>query len=210
MQNKSRPALIEYMYALFMEQSKGEAPTNEKRIEQLCKEVAAVNAMRALAANNTALVLKDIPSKAYCKNFLETFPNTHDWVNKFRGVVRSDLLSHLAAQTEPLPLLSASLDVVCFDIANEAYSTAFDTLSHLANPVSLLTVETFKTPEGSKVLSLLFELSGTEKHLRGAPSKAVELYQYGMDCLVGDNNPNLSIKLAAANLELGRKEQVYI
>eukprot|EP01038_Epipyxis_sp_PR26KG_P007167 gene7167-9770_t len=204
-QGKSRQAVVEYIYALFMERHKNEPTSNEKRIEQICKEIAAENAIEAL--NLSRNVLKSLPSKAFCKNFLENFPSTHEWSSKYKGTKRADLMTEIAAQTESLPLLTSTIELICFDISKGDYALAFDTLSRLSDPNTISTHESFKTLPGYSILSLHYELCGTEKQLRSCTKQAIEFYKYAIDCNLGINSISLLLKISSAYLEQGEKDE---
>lgn len=170
-------------------------------------------------SSSTALKDRPLPSKAYTKNVLETFPNTFTWRRLIDQTTRANLVAKLqdakdkfnlmapdAEQTQrndaALEVLKATLDVVQLDLSQDNVAAGFGVLRAAEDAARSLYVEE-KEPEDQVVrqhLSQFFELLGTEAQFKSLPAFALRCYRHSY--ALSELNFSVQLKLAALYLEL--------
>lgn len=86
-QGKLKESLNDFVLSMILEQARGEYPSNAAKIEELCKIVSKERAEKLVGLMRTSKG-RDLPSRMYCKNLLESFASIHAWRAKFSGVDR--------------------------------------------------------------------------------------------------------------------------
>lgn len=77
-QGKLKESMQDYVYAMILEQSNGEHPSNISKIDELAKVVARSKAGKIVEEMRKS-VGRALPPKAYCRNFFESLPAIHRW-----------------------------------------------------------------------------------------------------------------------------------
>lgn len=208
-QGKLVKSLQEYVFATLLERLKGEIASNEHKIGTIG---------RLLALERSVKVLEDIrhpkeyvlPSKAYCRNFFEGFPNHYTWKANYDGRSRFDLSKKFEEAQKSLSegtdfamsaTLELGLDLVRYDIVQESYAKAFETLESLQNcKTSVSGLHSRNT------LSLYHELVGAHAHLCRDVFTAQKEYVYAIELM--PKNLSAHLKLANALLDLGETVEV--
>jgi hypothetical protein len=89
-QGKLREALLDYVMAMIIEQSKGfyeqseKTPSNGPIIDTIAKQLAVGEAdklMKKIRKDKS----RDMPGKAYTKHFMESFPSLYRWKTRFHN-----------------------------------------------------------------------------------------------------------------------------
>ena len=75
---------------MMIEQSRQEPPTNGEVIDRLCKEAANKETIKIIKKNRISSS-RDLPSKSFYKNTLESYPSYHHWKTTFLNFDRSSL-----------------------------------------------------------------------------------------------------------------------
>lgn len=132
-----------------------------RKIEDLIRRLSLLETKDILDQARNSNEKKPLPSLSYCRNFLEAFPNIHDWTLQYRGSNRSEILSKVEnAGDDKVLKLESELELVYYDLCNASYSIAFDKVNSLA--VDDLDPS---LPNVSSLLSTVAELRGTESFL---------------------------------------------
>ena len=96
-------ALDEYVLVMFIEQAKGQPPTTTDKADEVCKKLAA-NETAALLAHfrnppaGMPIIKASLPTKSYCRNFLESLPYIYKWRSTMKNADRDELLSQWKAK----------------------------------------------------------------------------------------------------------------
>lgn len=175
-------------------------------------------------SNTTSLKDKPLPSKAYTKNVLETFPNTYTWRRLLDQTTRASLVAGLqdakdhfnqllqlqqstsVATTDvseaAYNVLKAALSVAQVDLAQDSASAAFNVLHSVEDAArSLYAADGQVTSNSHKQhLSQFYELLGTEAQFKSLSSFALRCYRHAHS-LCGQNF-SVQLKLAALYSEL--------
>ena len=91
---------------------------------------------------------KSLPSRTFCRTFFESYPSVHLW----KSIYTDDEV--LQTQNKSL---SDALNVVCYYLSKEKYTTAFEALH---KSVGLVSDESDESKELLEALSLQNELLG--------------------------------------------------
>eukprot|EP01032_Pedospumella_encystans_P023045 gene23045-26099_t len=201
-QDKHRQALDEYVFAALQEQRMGTPPSHQLKIDSLAKVIAAKSSpglFKSLRASSTE---RPLPSRSHCKNFLESYPSVHLWVDHYKTVERDTLVTALEAALEAYnadapedtvaldtQLRAAQLSLIAFDLVNTRFETAFKLLhtmkaatadpslpTHLHEHLAVAYVLPYNTTNTLQLLSLQYELIGFEKQLRCDLAGAVDAF----------------------------------
>ena len=186
-QGKLKEALDEYTLTMIIERDlRGEMPTNGEKVDSLAKKVAIIDAAPRVKAMRTSHG-RSLPSQAYCRNFLETFPSTHIWSSKYKGKQAVESKSSDANE---------SLQRVCYDLVNNNYSSAFAEVNKLR-----ITLTGADGEGNNDILSTVLELCGTEKYLKCNLDEAINDFKQALQS--NEHNFEAHLKLASIYLELG-------
>jgi hypothetical protein len=185
---------------------------SDAKMNELCRNITLqqlpelIHQMR----NSSERVL---PSRAFCRNFLEGFPNTHVWKASYlsdksisrEGLVESyntakKFYAENASNELYTTLLDAGLTLVKYDFAYDTYSVAFNKLRDIPAPPS----DVSSLP--AELVSSYYEFLGTERHLKCQVDAANTYYTQATTL----HATNLSAQLKYANLlsELGESSKV--
>lgn len=250
-QNELNKAVEEYVICNWIEQARQERPSNEARANALFKKIAIqqaaeqLNALRSevfadtaenesserpLHSNTTNIKDKLLPSKAYTKNVLETFPNTYTWRRLVDQTTRASLLAKLQDAKDSFNLvandgtmdillkkekafhvLQSGLEVVQLDLAQDNVSQGFGMLRSVEDAARFLYTET-EISDGKKTvcnpddilhrqhLSQFYELLGTEAQFKSLSGFALRCYRHSY--ALTNQNFTVQLKLAALYSEL--------
>jgi tetratricopeptide (TPR) repeat protein len=172
-QGKLQEALVEYTVHVSTEQEfqlGSGHPTEGAKAQELGKRVAMSNVVVALEKMRSGQHEQNLPNKTYCSLFMEMFPSTHQWKDKFQGISIETLIQKFndAPQENNLEEL---IDVVICAISMESYEVAFKFLSKPAN------IALSEEPSAMNLLSLRARLQGMFKHLRRNLNGAYACYK---------------------------------
>lgn len=179
-QENFKAALNDYVMSMLIERAKNMNPSNGEKIHELCRVVAFAEAKEHLIKIRNCPG-RSLPTKAYCRNFLETFPSTHRWISlyKDKGVkCRKEL--EVLTQQEGLgaeKALEHTLNLAYFDLSNGNFISGFNLVSEAGKACPPDTVST--SLHFSELLSKQAEMHGTELHLRCNLNSAIEAYKVG-------------------------------
>jgi len=237
-QGENNKAVEEYVICNWIEQARQERPTNEARANVLFKKIAieqaasklkalraevfadsAENESSALPAHSSSTGLKDklLPSKAYTKNVLETFPNTYTWRRLVDQTTRANLVAKLQDAKEKYNLLAdeaaekrdaafqvlkAGLEVVQLDLAQDNVAQGFGVLRSVEDAARSLYITNTEPAEPlyRQHLSQFFELLGTEAQFKSLSGFALRCYRHAQ--AICRQNFTVQLKLAALYSEL--------
>lgn len=212
--NEDQKALDDYVYAMFLERIKGNQSSHDKKIETLCQSLGMKRAASVLT-DIRAATSKALPGITYCRNFLDNFPSLHHWRTKFGypdGAENKRKRAELAATVETASSSSASdkltaiLDLVCMDLAHEEHASAFAVLSKVADMES----ESADGNGTASLYALMYELRGTEHHLKCNLDMAIAVYKKALE--INPSSIDTKLKLASVYLDLGERaeaEKIY-
>ena len=185
-QGKTMAALHDYVYATIIERSRGSEANYDKKITELSKRLAIDRTPKTLKELRSSQKKRALPSKAYCRNFMEAYPNSYAWKQNFYGIAREELVATYQARKDEFSanntdkltsnaLLKACLDLVKYDLSHDIYKTAFETLHDLP----------FDAMSGNllhkSLLSQFHELLGTEHHLMFKKEEACSEYELAIN-----------------------------
>ena len=199
-----KSAIIDYLISLLILQSQ----QNHEAIDELTRKIEGL--IKCLSLIETKGILdqvrnssenKALPSKSYCRNFLEAFPSIHEWSLKYKGFDRNELLSKIENVGENIVLkLESELELVYYDLCHASYSRAFEKVNALVIDDLDATL-----PNESNLISIVAELKGTETFLRRDLKDAISFFK---DALKYNSiNVEASLKLASLHVELGELDE---
>jgi hypothetical protein len=90
-QGKIRESLIDLAIVMLVERARGIMPTTVEKIEDLVKALTRKESP-AIVEKIRSDPNKDLPSRSYCLNFLETFPNIHQWKKLYANTDRCNTI----------------------------------------------------------------------------------------------------------------------
>jgi tetratricopeptide (TPR) repeat protein len=207
--NQEQKALDDYVYAMFLERIKGDQSSHDKKIETLCQSLGMKRATKVLTDIRTTTT-KALPGITYCRNFLENFPSLHHWKSKYGSSDDTDCRrkrAELAAAVEAASSSSSSsadkltaiLDLVCMDLACEEHASAFGVLSKVAD------MAWSPADDSTAPYALMYELRGTEHHLKCNLDLAIAAYQKALE--IDPISVDTKLKLASVFLDLGERDK---
>lgn len=232
-QNKPRQALEDYVLAVIIQQQKLERPSHQEKVDAIVKSLAIDTAPSLLQKVRTNTAKRSLPTRAYCRNYLESYPSYHAW-KEFHSTAttstgREDLLAvfNNIPVEEPDQIRAANLNIICADITNNAFTTAFKRLSEMSKPelsendaienippigvyvdgIKLSPLAPYCTPGsdtdlvGNHMASLQMELIGSEHHLKCQLNDAISAFRAALHFM--PLNIDARLKLASSLLEDG-------
>ena len=212
------------MFASLVEQRNGTQPSHQLKVETLGKQLALKETPALFKRLRSNTAARPLPSKSHCKNFLESYPSVHLWIDHYEGVKRGDLEAALAAAqanedgdidavTKDSLLRQRQLDLICFDLVNTEFESAFALLqtmtaavadaslsSNFNNDVPITYLTPYDNTNTLQLLSLQYELIGFERQLRCDLSGSVAAFTTAL--LFYPNNVDARLKLANVYLEV--------
>lgn len=212
-QGKVQQALNDYVFATIVERARGSEANYDKKITELSKFLAIERTPKTLKDLRSVQKKRSLPSKAYCRNFMEAYPNSYAWKDTYYGVAREELASNYAKSRAEIPdssssssdkqainaVLEAGLELVKYDLAHEAYKKAFETLRDI--PFASLDATSLLP----SLASLYHELRGTELHLMFQMQDALKEYEQATT--LNPANITAQLKYNSVLLENGEREQ---
>lgn len=92
-QGRTEEALDEFIAIMFVERSKNIPPTTIGKTDEICKRVAAQNTavlLETIRSNKLKVgaELTPLPTKSYCRKFLESLPCIYRWRAETKGTSR--------------------------------------------------------------------------------------------------------------------------
>lgn len=186
---KIKEALDEYTLTMVIERDlKGIAPSNGDKVDFLAKKVAVIDAAPKIKEMRNSPG-RSLPSKAYCRNFVETFSSTHKWISQYKG--KQTIESDASDANEQLQ------KAIC-DLVNGNYISAFEEINQLRTS---LTEAEGGERNNNEIFSTVVELSGTEKYLKCNLDGAINDFNQAVQ--LNEHNFEAQLKLASIYLELG-------
>ncbi len=200
---------------MIIERVKGEQPSNERKIMQLCKTVGAqrtATTLKELRSNTNAMKTRDFPSKSFIRSILESYPNYFGWKVAFGPSSMKESLQAavLDSKVNIAPglhdannrYLENSLNLIHYELVHENYQDAFALLHALEEDVdnnAILGDFTLK-----HLISSYQELRGLEVQLRSFAHSEDALSIYRQAAEANPNNLSVCLKVASVLLDLGR------
>jgi tetratricopeptide (TPR) repeat protein len=92
-QGRLEEALDEFIAIMFVERSKNVPPTTIEKTDEICKKVAAQNTavlLENIRRNKlkAGAELTPLPTKSYCRKYLESLPSIYRWREEMKGTSR--------------------------------------------------------------------------------------------------------------------------
>jgi hypothetical protein len=197
-----------------------------KKLQELRTEVFSESAQsespdRPPHSAETSLKDRLLPSKAYTKNVLETFPNTYTWRRLLDQTTRAALVGKLQDAKDKLSaetgsreaafeVLRAALEVAQLDLAQDNVAGGFgilrsaeDAARSLYSASSEDDIATATPPSDAaqrQHLSQFYELLGTEAQFKSLASFALRCFRHSQQLCA--QNFSVQLKLAALYSEL--------
>ncbi|KAJ1436684.1 hypothetical protein B484DRAFT_358615 [Ochromonadaceae sp. CCMP2298] len=223
-QGKQKLALEEYVLATLLQQRKNEPATHQARIDAIVKAMTLKTSPALFKKTRAEGTHRVLPSKSHCRNFLESYPSMQLWREQYQTVAREDLAAVMVgAEAGSSELLQSTLELVCWDLVHNDFSTAFATLATLPLPADwtdspeepslleaveggqqlqyVLPFTQDAAPSLAELHSLQCELLGFELHLRCQLKGAIAGYAQALRYL--PCNLDARLKLANVYLEQG-------
>jgi len=199
-QGKLTESLEELVLIMTIEAHKQSTPTVAGKIDEINRKISGVQAEKHMAALRSSKG-RDLPTKSYCRTFLDLFPSHYEYQEKLKSTSRISLAKELKSAESPAEKISATLNLTWKDIVDGNIS---DGLIALGN-----TLPTLVSVEGSEGLDLsvrmnlskLYDLFGSSLYLRCNFADAVDALE--MSLKFDDANFEAALKLASISLELG-------
>jgi tetratricopeptide (TPR) repeat protein len=178
---KIKEALNEFTLTMVIERElRGQqTPTNASKVDELVKKVAMADSEARVVAMRKDKS-RQLPSKSYCRNFVETFPSTHKWYAKYRGIKLIDGIENL--------------EKAIYDLSNGNYLSSFELANQLRTSMT-------DNEDNREMLSTVVELCGTEKYLKCNMDEAIIDFKQAIQ--LNEYNYEAELKLASIHLELG-------
>jgi alpha-galactosidase len=223
------------MVTSLIERMKGEHKiTNETAIDNICKKLASQEASKMIVKIRNNKTHRDLPSKAFCRNFFDSFPSTYISRNLYKNKKvtfessdektidnnNADIEEEEAAEVDPLVAekkatvkqLTNKIHSIYSSLVNEAYQKAFDALHTLPTPPEE-NISSNSTDLLDVELNALYakqhELIGTDFYLRCKLDNAANSYRKAIQF-----SPNTTLeaklKLATIHLEIGQISEVIV
>jgi tetratricopeptide (TPR) repeat protein len=203
-----------------IERSQGKESNNDKKISDLSKMVAVEKADKTLTdiRVNASGNQRSLPSKAYCRNSMEAYPNCYEWKHHYYGISRDQLwqsyqetkertetsiASSSASLVDWITFVEKALDVVKYDLSHDAFKKSFDLLNEVSS-LSSSFASSAATSSSSSILSVFHELLGTYYHLLFKIEEATKEYEKSLG--YDSSNINAHLKFSVVLLENGERE----
>lgn len=221
-QGKTREALHDYVLSMMIERAEGNNPSNTEKIQELCRIVAFADAVDVVKKLRNSPGRK-LPTKAYCRNFLENFPSTHHWTALYKDnnkeasdKIKAGLEDAIekvkqnnnnnnngsdGAEGNSEALMEATLNLAFFHLVNGYHDKGFE----LVKEAGAIARSEGANIKNIKLLSQQRELEATELHLRCCLNHAIEVYNEALT--ICPSNFEASLKLAQIYIELGDEQE---
>jgi tetratricopeptide (TPR) repeat protein len=210
-QGKLQDSLDEFIVGMTIEKMNGKYPSNHEKIDEIVRKIALKDTI-AIFAKIRSSKDRQLPTRSYCRNFLETFPSQHRWISKYKDSceLKNELeenINNAKESGDNIDILDYTLRLASYNIANGTYSSGFQLVKECeANVLSLelLSNKDKVTPSSvhhAVLLSLQMELYGTELHLKCNLNDSMLAYQRAL--VYNPLNFEASLKLASIHLEIG-------
>jgi len=210
------------VFAALQEQRTGAPPSHQLKIDTLAKALALKGSPALFKSLRLSSTQRPLPSKSHCKNFLESYPSVHQWIEHFKTVERADLVAAVAAAeaaiasadvdaagdavTRDTALRGAQLTLIAFDLVGSRFEAAFETLHGMkaatADPLlpTLLDVNVavrymipYDNTNTMQLLSLQYELIGFEAQLRCDLAGAIAAFTTSLQFCPGNYDTRLKL-----------------
>ena len=144
---------------------------------------------------------RSLPTKSYCKTFLETYPSIHVYRKKLEGRKQNDLADDSIAENFSQKI-SVFLERIWFSILSGQMAESFATLqSFEVQHEEILNGDIKPISDCVNMVSAFFDLLGTFYHLNCNFHKAIRAYKKAI--AMDKSNFESPIKLANVYTELG-------
>jgi hypothetical protein len=215
---------------MLLERAKGsQTITNETFIENISKKLASQEASKTIITIRSNKTHRELPSKAFCRNYFDNFPSTYISRNLYKNKKVTfgnsnegnfDTNNDESPTTEKKAVvrqLANKLNSINSALVNESYQKAFDILHTVQTPPDDLSSPTTNNNniddddldlELDALYAKQHELIGTDLYLRCKLDNAANSFKKAIQ-LSPATSFETKLKLASIYLEIGQIAEVF-
>jgi tetratricopeptide (TPR) repeat protein len=204
-QGKLTESLNELVVIMTIEtQFNGGQPTVAQKIDELNRMISGIQADEHMSALRSGKG-RDLPTKSYCRTFLDLFPSHYQLKEKLKKVDKALLQTKVNDADSVEDKIAAIADLTWKDIIDGNISDGFKSLESYLPTLVSTEEEKCLSPQARSNLSRLYDLFGSSFHLRCNFHRAIPSLEKALS--LDSGNFEAALKLASIDLELGELEK---